>query len=103
MQVKRIGALSAGKVTGAIYALIGLIFGVIFALVSLLGIAIGSLVSNSADSSTAALLSGGGVAVASIIILPVFYGVLGFITGLISAFLYNVVAGFIGGIEVDVE
>ena len=103
MQVKRVGAFSAGKVTGALYALLGLVFGVIFALISLLGIAITSLAPNSSGSSTAALLSGGGVAIASIIFLPVLYGVLGFITGLISAFLYNLVAGFIGGIEVDIE
>ncbi len=103
MQIKRIGALSAGKVTGALYALIGLIFGVIFALFSLLGIVIGSLASASFDSSTAALFSGVGVAIASVIFLLVLYGILGFISGLISAFLYNVVAGLIGGIEVDVE
>ncbi len=102
MQVKRIGPLSAGKVTGALYALIGLVFGVIFALISLLGIAIGSLASNSSGSSTA-LFGGVGVAIASVIFLPVLYGVLGFISGLVSAFLYNVVAGLIGGIEVDIE
>ena len=35
--------------------------------------------------------------------MPVFYVVMGFITGVIGAGLYNLVAGWIGGIEVDVE
>ena len=37
------------------------------------------------------------------IFAPVFYGVLGFIFGALGAFLYNVMAKWIGGIEVQVE
>jgi len=33
--------------------------------------------------------------------MPIFYGILGFIGALISAFLYNIAAKFAGGIEVD--
>jgi len=35
--------------------------------------------------------------------MPVLYAVMGFIFGVIGAGLYNLVAGWIGGIEVDVE
>ena len=37
------------------------------------------------------------------IFMPVIYGVMGFIFGVISAAIYNLVARWIGGIEVEVE
>jgi hypothetical protein len=41
--------------------------------------------------------------VGAIILLPIFYGGLGAIMMIITAWLYNVVAGFVGGVEVDVS
>jgi len=38
-----------------------------------------------------------------LIILPIFYGVVGFIAGAIGAALYNLIAGMVGGIEIEVE
>ena len=40
---------------------------------------------------------------AAIIVLPIFYGVLGFVFSLIGAALYNVVASVVGGVELDVQ
>jgi hypothetical protein len=37
------------------------------------------------------------------ILMPVIYGVMGFIIGVIGAVIYNVVARWIGGIELEVE
>jgi hypothetical protein len=37
------------------------------------------------------------------ILMPVIYGVMGFIGGVISAAVYNLVARWIGGIELEVE
>jgi hypothetical protein len=34
---------------------------------------------------------------------PVFYGVLGFLLGILAAWIYNVVAKWTGGIEFEVE
>jgi hypothetical protein len=34
---------------------------------------------------------------------PVFYGVLGFIFGTLGAFLYNLIAKWMGGIEVQLQ
>lgn len=41
--------------------------------------------------------------VGSIILLPFLYGVLGLVGGLISALLYNLIARFVGGIELVLE
>lgn len=37
------------------------------------------------------------------LLMPVFYGVFGFIFGAISAALYNLIARWVGGIQVEVE
>lgn len=41
--------------------------------------------------------------IAFAIFAPIFYGVLGFIFGAIGAFLYNLMAKWMGGIEVRLE
>ena len=37
------------------------------------------------------------------IFMPVFYGIFGFVFGIISAAIYNLIARWIGGVEVEVE
>jgi RsiW-degrading membrane proteinase PrsW (M82 family) len=69
-----------------------------FALFSLLGAAIGVANSQSSDA-VASLLFGAG----SVIFLPIFYGILGFVLGLITALLYNLVARMVGGIQIELE
>jgi len=101
MILRRIGALSFGKVLGALYAPLGFIIGGIYALVALLFAVIG--VSTALESGDA--LAGGtfGVlyGVGSVILFPILYGVLGFVGGLISALLYNLIARFLGGIDLE--
>jgi hypothetical protein len=58
-------------------------------LISLLGVDVG----NSALQ--------GMFGVGAIVLLPIFYGVLGFLGTLIMALLFNFAAGVTGGIEVD--
>ncbi len=94
MVVKSIGVLSVGKVVGCLYALLGLIIGGLFSLISLVGAAAGG-----PDAGLAALLLGGG----AIIIFPILYGVIGFVGGIVSAALYNLVASFTGGIEIELK
>ena len=98
MMIKRVRVLSLGKVLGVLYALLGLIIGALFALVSLLGAVVGAANSQSSDAF-AGLLFG----VGSVIFLPIFYGILGFVFGLIGALLYNGIARLIGGIEIELE
>lgn len=46
------------------------------------------------------LLVGG---VAAVILIPLLYAVIGFVFGALSAWVYNVVAGRVGGIELELE
>ena len=86
--VKRIGVLSVAKITGVIGAIAGLVVGIPVAIV--------------------AYFTGPtwGVGVAGwlgLALLPLLYGALGFVGGALYAWLYNVVSGWIGGIEVDLS
>ena len=94
MVLKSVGVFSVGKVLACLYFASGLIVGGLFSLVSLAGFAAGG-----ANAGPVALFFGAG----AIIILPIFYGVLGFIGGIIMGALYNVVANVAGGIEIELE
>jgi hypothetical protein len=93
--VRRIGPGSAFKVGAITYALMGLLFGVIFALTSMLG---GALMPAS-ETGVFRMFFG----VGAIVFLPIFYGILGGIGGAIGAVIYNLVAGWVGGLEVDIS
>jgi len=45
----------------------------------------------------------GGLMIGMGVFMPIIYGAMGFIFGVIGAALYNLVARWIGGIEVEVE
>jgi hypothetical protein len=94
MIVRRMGPLSLAKLSATLYGLIGLLIGGVVSLVSVVG---GAMAGN--EAGPLGMLFG----VAAVILLPVFYGCIGFVTSLIGASLYNLVAGWVGGIELEVE
>jgi hypothetical protein len=99
MIVKKVSPLSVAKVAGILYALIGLCFGALFSLFAMIWRASLSI-SNTPDlPGFPAFLFGTG----AIVIFPVFYGVMGFVFALIGAALYNVVSGWVGGIELEIQ
>ena len=93
MVIKRVRPLSAAKITGTLYAILGLFFGACLTLIALAG----GLASNDGPSQ----MMGAAFGIGAIIFLPVFYGGLGFLMTLLMAWLYNVVAGMVGGIEIE--
>lgn len=88
--LKRIGVLSLAKVETVLMAFVGLIFGIYYATIM-------------ASSGELAGLSGGLRFLIIIIISPIIYAIVGFIAGAVGAFLYNLVARWLGGIEIDFE
>jgi len=94
MVIKRIGPLSCAKIAGVLYAIIGVLIGAFVSLISAAGAFIGS-----AENSPFPRFLGA----AAIIVFPIFYGVMGFVTTLIAAWLYNVLAGWVGGVELEVQ
>jgi len=95
MILKRIAPLSLAKVFGLVYALMGLLIGALISLFAVLGAFVAA--TQSEGNEAFAFLFG----VGAIVILPVFYGVLGAIGGLLLALFYNLVARLVGGIELE--
>ena len=89
-QIRRLGVGQMAKVMGALYFLIGI---VIAAVVGLFG----SMFPDAGDDSVALF---GGV---FLLAMPILYGIFGIVSGALIAWLYNVVAGFTGGIEMELE
>jgi hypothetical protein len=92
MIVRRVGPMSFAKVSAVLYALMGLIFGAFISIISVVG---GAFMPK--QPGAGGMIFGA----AAIVALPIFYGVLGFVMSLIGAGLYNVVAGWVGGIEIE--
>jgi len=93
MVVRNVAPLSVAKIGGMLYALMGLVLGCIFALAALAG-------GFAPDRNFGFMAPFFGLG--AILLLPVLYGCFGFVFTLIGAWLYNVVAGMVGGIELDV-
>jgi hypothetical protein len=98
MILRSVGVLSAGKVSGALCALIGVLVGGVLAMASLAGVAFNPQGQGGGPAIPAMFLG-----VAALIFVPLFYGIFGFITGIIYAALYNVIAAMVGGIELEFE
>ena len=94
MVIKRIGPMSVAKITGTLYAVMGLIMGAFFSLIALAG----GFASTDSPAGMSSLLG-----VGAIVIFPILYGCIGFVATLVAVWLYNVLAGLVGGIEMDVQ
>jgi hypothetical protein len=92
-RLKRIAPLQLGKMLGVLYGILGLIFVPFFLLMTAMSSQMPS------ESRTGIVAMGAGFA----LFAPVLYALMGFIIGIIGALVYNLVAKFVGGIEVEVE
>jgi hypothetical protein len=92
MVITRVGPLSVAKVAGLLYAVIGLLAGGFISLIAMSGFGAGA-----DDYSPFAAMFG----VGAVILLPIFYGCLGFVATLIMTWLFNIIVGITGGVEVD--
>ena len=100
MVIRHIGVGSLAKMLAALYAFWGFIFGVIRgASLAMVGAGIGA--------ATATMPMAGGRAGCSALARSSFcrfcYGVFGAIGGALTAVMYNVVAGMVGGLSIETE
>lgn len=98
MVIKRISPMSCARMSGLLYGAMGLLVG---ACISLFMMVAGSAIGG--DHPIGGAMFGALFGVGAVVLLPVFYGVMGFVVGGISAALYNVVAGWAGGIEIETQ
>lgn len=106
--IKRIGVLSLAKILGATGLLLGLLAGVpmglFMALMSLVG---GAAAASSGDDAAAGGLIGAGAGVGMALFMmigiPLMYGALSFLFGLIYGLIINLVFSMAGGLELEIE
>jgi hypothetical protein len=96
--LKRIAPVQAGKVLGILYAAMSLLLVPIFLVMALVGAFAQPNQSNGGFGAVAA-----GFMIGMALLLPVMYGVVGFIFGVISAAVYNLIAKRVGGFEFEIE
>jgi hypothetical protein len=89
--IKRINPISAGRIFGIIYAVFGFFLGII--------VALNEYTKWYPINDESIKLLGP----FSIIVLPIIYGVAGFVAGIFSSWLYNLAAKHFGGIELEIE
>jgi hypothetical protein len=87
--IKSIEIISWAKIHALFGIILGLFYGILFAV---MGTAIGM---------SKGMPGIGAFGLMSIIIFPILFAIMGFICGAIMAFLYNIFAAKIGGIQVD--
>jgi hypothetical protein len=95
MVVKRVGAVSCAKIAGTLYAVMGILVGALISLAAMAG-----LFANTGPNGAPLPMK---FAAAAVVVLPILYGCMGFVATFIAASLYNVLAGILGGIEIDIE
>ena len=98
--VRRVAPGSAFKVGLVTYALMGLVLGICVALVSMVA---GTLGPMSQSAAPGARTFGFGMGFGAIIFFPLIYGLVGGVFAAIGAAIYNLVAGWVGGLEVEIS
>jgi hypothetical protein len=103
MVIRRFGVWSVARLGAAVYGALGLIIGMIVALVSLVAAGVSTAVRQEMMTPAAGIVLPAFFGVGAIIVLPIVYGILGMIGGALTAALYNLFAGWVGGVEMDVQ
>ncbi|MGA8763710.1 MAG: hypothetical protein WB562_12665 [Candidatus Sulfotelmatobacter sp.] len=91
--IRSVGVMSVAKIMGLIYGCMGLIFAPLFLLIGLLGSLAGQQKTPFA----------GMFGVVFALLMPFFYGAIGFVMGAIGALLYNLFSKLVGGFELEME
>lgn len=81
-----------------IYMAFGFVAGVGFSFIAITGINIASASSGDVPSWLAPVFG-----IGAIVILPVSYGIIGFVGGLLGAWVFNKAAAAMGGLELIIE
>lgn len=94
-RLRRVGVLSVGMFTAAAGVLGGLFVGLFVLMFSAVGVGVAG---GQGAPNPGALV---GMGAGAIIVVPLMYGILGFIGGVVNGFVYNILAGMTGGIELE--
>lgn len=102
LKIRKLGILSVAKIYAAMTLVMSLLISIPFGLLIIVQSLFGAVMF---EGSSAVAVGGGGVLIGILIMIgiPIFYTIIGFISGVIGALIYNIFAGIVGGIEIEVE
>ena len=90
LKLMRISMISLARILAVVYALFGIVMGFFVAVSKILGI--------QAEGDAAQLQAFG---YGAIVILPLIYGIMGGVSGLVSGFFFNTAIKWVGPLELD--
>lgn len=90
-ELKKIDIFSVAKLQAILMVVVGLVLGIFSAIFA--------IIFGTITESTRLIVSS--KVIPMIFLLPIFYGILGFVMGAVGAFLYNLIARWVGGIKVE--
>ena len=93
-QIKRFGVLQTAKFAAVMYFVISVIFMIPFGLIVFIG---GSSAPGREGTMRAPFSS------IFMLFMPIIYAIMGFIFVTIACLLYNIIAKYVGGIEIEIE
>lgn len=100
VSLEHLDVLSVAKMMAAIQAVLGLIVGVIYGL--FWGMAYGAMgLAGRGGGPGEMMASGAMAAICPIVVLPIVSAIAGFVSGAISAWVYNLAASQTGGVTMD--
>ncbi|MCB1024319.1 MAG: hypothetical protein KDB79_08010 [Acidobacteria bacterium] len=105
LKIRKLGVLSVAKMQAVMMLVLSLLIAIPYGLI-IIGISlIGGVGAGSQDGLSGLMVGGGGIVMGIVVMIaiPILYGIMGFIAGAISALVYNIFAGMVGGIEIEVE
>jgi len=94
-EIKHIDPMSFGKIYAVIMAIVGFIYGII-----IVGL-IAPLMAVYGGAASVGMMAGLGII--GIVLMVILFAILGFIAGVIGAWIYNIVASRIGGIRIELS
>jgi hypothetical protein len=94
--VKHIGSASVFRVGLMVYGILGFIAGVFCSAIAFAGVPF-------APHAHMPQVAGFPIALFAVILCPLIYGIIGGIVTVISALIYNLAAGWVGGLEVEIN
>ena len=97
--LRRLGVLSVAKIQAILMFVMSLIIAIPYGLIVILFGAALTGASGSGEAGAAGVIGG----IMIMILIPVLYAIIGFVGGAIAAALYNLLAGVVGGIEMEFE
>lgn len=105
LKIRKIGIFSLAKIYAVMMLVISLLIAIPYGLIIIVISLIGGIGTGSQDGLSGLAVGGGGVVMGIIvmIMIPVVYAIMGFIAGALCALIYNIFAGIVGGVEIEVE